>query len=287
MPTAGRRARFVAAVAGLALMAAACDRGDRDTRDAATAPAPVATADTTSSPAAAATPAEVAANNADLQRWLQATYGHAARLDRPWRNGDGRERQVCARGGSPDANTWPSLLAVCTAAGDAGGAATIDFFALERTPTGLRASAQARDVDTGGNAVGLDVDIARFGRERWGFLDHGGFTSQGIVIGWRTLRVFRAGRLEELGTVNTAYDNGGAACDAPDCTVMGISLDAELLFDASDAQAGMYPLRVHRYGFECGQRVDNEVRYEFDAGRFRYPVPEGPPEVVCPPVEAR
>jgi hypothetical protein len=160
----------------------------------------------------------------------------------------------------------------------------VDFFALARSASGVRAQAQARDVESGNNGCAGDVRVVRFGRDRWGFLDHGGVTSQGYVIGWVHLRAFRAGQLEKLASVNTAFDNEGAGCDATDCREAGITLDSDVRFDAADAPADAWPLVVHQSGVECGLNVDRSHRYDFDAARLRYPVPGGPPDVSCPPV---
>ena len=221
-----------------------------------------------------------------LLDFLRGTYGPDARLTQPWRDPEGRERRVCARGGSPDAPAWPSLLAVCASVPDCmgSGPGSVDYFAFALGTSGLRAEAQARAVDSGNNGCAGDVRVVRFGRERWGFLDHGGATSQGYVIGWVALRAFRAGTLEELASVNTAFDNNGAGCDAVDCRDAGISLNSDVRFDPTDAQADAWPLVVHQSGVECGLNVDRSRRYEFDAARFHYPVPEGPPDVSCPPI---
>ena len=277
-------ARAFAAL-GFAVLMAGCRAPEQEAPASDTTPVDDVTRDPVRVESHEDTVAEATANVADLLALLKSIYGHQARLDAPWRDADGRDRQVCARGGSPDADAWPSRLAVCAAADAAGHPVTVDFFELERTPTGLHVSAQQRGVEPGATSPAIDVDIARFGRDRWGFLDHGGLNSEGTLVGWRTLRLFRAGRLEALATVNTTYDNNAADCDAPDCTVAGLSLDAELLFDVGDPDADFYPLIVHRYGFECGLRIDRRKRYPFDAGRFRYPVPEGPPDVACPPTE--
>jgi hypothetical protein len=267
------------------LVLAACGRGD-DTEE----PAPTTTATTPAAATASTqddeTPAVTPRHAADLHAWLRATYGPDARLTQAWTDPDGRARRVCARGGPPDAEAWPSLLAVCAdAPGCFGtGDGAVDFFALARSDSGVRAAASAREVASGANGCAGAVAIARFGRERWGFVHHGGTTSQGYVIGWTWLRTFRAGRLEALAAVNTVFDNNGAACEADDCREVGISINGDVRFDASDPQADAWPLVVHQSGVECFLNVDRTRRYAFDAARFRYPVPDGPPDVVCPPV---
>jgi hypothetical protein len=221
----------------------------------------------------------------NLLAFLRATYGPDARLTQAWTDADGRERHVCARGGPPDADTWPSLLAVCSdvpsCTGD--GAGAIDFFALAGTDAGIRAEAQARAIESGANGCAGDVQVVRFGRERWGFLHSGGVMAQGYLVGWSTVRAFRAGRLEELATVNTTFDNNEADCDADDCREVGISINADLRFDPGDGRADPWDLVVHEAGVECFLNFDRSRRYPFDAARFRYPVPEGPPDVTCPP----
>ncbi len=274
------------ALACLAALAGACGAPD---------PAPPAqpASDAASPRSSASTPARDAAllreatvNTRSLLDFLRATYGPDARLTQAWIDPDGRERRVCTRGGSRDAMMWPSLVAVCASVPDCmgSGPGSVDYYALVRTDSGVRAEAQAREVGSGNNGCAGDVRVVRFGRARWGFLDHGGTTSQGYVIGWVALRSFRAGRLEELATVNTAFDNNGARCDATDCRDAGISLNSDVRFDASDAQADAWPLVVHQSGVECGLNVDRSRRYAFDAARFRYPVPDGPPDVACPPI---
>jgi hypothetical protein len=227
----------------------------------------------------------VQADTRTLLDFLRGTYGPDARIAQPWMDPDGRERRVCARGGSPDAGAWPSLLAVCADVPDCmgSGAGAIDFFALERTDAGVRAAALAREVESGANGCAGEVQVVRFGRERWGFLHSGGVTSQGYLVGWTTLRAFRAGRLQELATVNTTFDNTGAHCDADDCREVGISINADLRFAPGDGRDDAWDLVVHEAGVECFLNFDRSHRYPFDAARFRYPVPEGPPDVTCPP----
>ena len=280
MPRPARRAVTLAGLAALAACGAPDPAPESATGNAAPAPR-IAT------PAREATArGDANANASSLLDFLRATYGPDARLTQPWMDPDGRERRVCTRGGSPDADAWPSLVAVCASVPDCmgSGPGSVDYYALARTASGVRAEAQAREVASGNNGCAGDVRVVRFGRARWGFLDHGGVTSQGYVIGWVALRSFRAGRLEELASVNTAFDNNGARCDAADCRDAGISLNSDVRFDASDAQADAWPLVVHQSGVECGLNVDRSRRYEFDAARFRYPVPDGPPDVACPPV---
>jgi hypothetical protein len=227
-----------------------------------------------------------AADAASLFAFLQATYGHDAKLQGEWTDPDGRRRHVCARGGPRDREPWPSLLAVCADAPDCMGTGNggIDFFALARTDTGVRAEAVAREIESGANGCAGEVTVVRFGRERWGFLHNGGITTQGYLIGWTKLRTFRAGRLEELATVNTTFDNNGAKCDADDCREVGISINADVRFDPGDKDADAWPLVIHQSGVECFLNFERTRRYPFDAARFRYPVPEGPPDVACPPV---
>jgi hypothetical protein len=222
---------------------------------------------------------------ADLLAFLRAIYGPRAQLQGEWADANGRRRHVCARGGPRDREPWPSLLAVCADVPDCmgSGPGSIDFFALAGTASGVRADAQAREVASGANGCAGDVAVVRFGRERWGFLRNGGATSQGYLIAWTTLSTFRAGRLEDLATVNTTFDNNGATCEVEDCREVGMSINSDLRFDASDVQADAWPLVVHQSGVECFLNFDRTRRYAFDAGRFRYPVPDGPPDVVCPP----
>jgi hypothetical protein len=282
MPRPARRAGAFACAAAFALVACgAPDRAAQVAPAAGDAAAPhVAITD------AATTASDATANAASLLDFLRGTYGPDARLTQPWMDADGRERRVCARGGSPDAPAWPSLLAVCASVPHCTGSGPgrVDFFALARTASGVRAEAQARAVESGNNGCAGDVRVVRFGRERWGFLDHGGAASQGYVIGWVALRAFRAGRLEQLASVNSAFDNNGARCDADDCRDAGISLNSDVRFDPADGQADAWPLVVHQSGVECGLNVDRSRRYDFDAARHRYPVPEGPPDVGCPPI---
>jgi hypothetical protein len=232
-----------------------------------------------------AVPGATVTDATDLLAFLQAVYGRGARLQGEWADPDGRRRHVCAQGGPRDRDPWPSLLAVCADVPDCmgDGSGAIDFFALVDTDAGVRADAQAREVESGANGCAGDVSVVRFGRERWGFLNSGGLTSQGYLIGWTTLSTFRAGRLEELATVNTTFDNNGAKCDADDCREVGISINSDLRFDATDPQADAWPLVVHQSGVECFLNFDRSRRYSFDAARFRYPVPEGPPDETCPP----
>jgi hypothetical protein len=178
---------------------------------------------------------------------------------------------------------WPSLLAVCADVPDCRGSGpgAIDFFAFARTDVGIRAEALAREIASGANGCAGDARVVRIGRERWGFLDSGGQASQGYLIGWTTLRTFRAGGLVELATVNTTFDNNGAKCEADDCREVGISINADLRFAPGDGDA--WDLVVHETGVECFLNIDRSQRYAFDAARFRYPVPEGPPDVACPP----
>jgi len=272
----------------LALATTACGSQDR-----AQQPTPHAATDEPAAPAARpvaqatfATPnGEARVDYANLLAFLRATYGPDARLTQAWKDPDGRERHICAQGGSPDATTWPSLLAVCADVPDCvgSGAGAIDFFALAGTDAGIRAQAQAREIESGANGCAGDVQVVHFGREHWGFLHSGGFMAQGVLIGWTTLRAFRAGRLEELATVNTTYDNNEAACDADDCREVGISINADLHFEPGADRADPWDLVVHEAGVECFLNFDRSRRYAFDAARFRYPVPDGPPDVTCPP----
>ena len=284
MPRIARRAWILACAAALALVA--CNAPDPAQRDAPAATAMAPASPATATPENPTRPRDPIADTRSLLDLLRATYGPDARLTQPWTDPDGRERRVCAKGGSPDADAWPSLVAVCTSVPDCmgSGPGSVDYFALARTDSGVRAETQAREVASGNNGCAGDVRVVRFGRARWGFLDHGGTTSQGYVIGWVALRSFRAARLEELATVNTAFDNNGARCDAADCRDAGISLNSDVRFDASDTQADAWPIVVHQSGVECGLNVDRSKRYAFDAARFRYPVPDGPPDVSCPPV---
>lgn len=279
-----RRTGSLACAAALAVVAC----GEPDTAPSATPSSVTATPSTPRATPARdpATPRDAKANTRSLLDFLRGTYGPDARITQPWVDPDGRERRVCARGGSPDAAAWPSLVAVCASVPDCMGTGpgSVDYFALARTASGVRAEAQAREVESGNNGCAGDVRVVRFGRGRWGFLDHGGVTSQGYVIGWVALRSFRAGRLEELASVNTAFDNNGASCDATDCRDAGISLNSDVRFDPADPEADAWPLVVHQSGVECGLNVDRSRRYAFDAARFRYPVPDGPPDVSCPPV---
>jgi hypothetical protein len=288
MPRAAHRAGPFACAAALAL--AACDAPD-PTPQAGRAPQPPRSTTAPAPPAAApvqdaAPPRDATADTRSLLDFLRGTYGPDARITQPWTDADGRERRVCARGGSPEADAWPSLLAVCADVPDCTGtgAGAIDVFALVRTRTGVRAEALAREVESGANGCAGGAAIVRFGRDRWGFLHSGGLTSQGYVFGWTKLRAFRAGRLEELATVNTTFDNVGAQCDADDCREVGISINADLRFAPGDGRDDAWDLVVHESGVECFLNVDRSRRYRFDAARFRYPVPDGPPDVACPPV---
>ena len=283
MPRVVRRA----GLAACALALAACSKAPApraaspavDDEPASPATAPVAQA-------TFATPTgEARVDTANLLAFLRATYGPDARLTQAWTDADGRERHVCAQGGSPDAATWPSLLAVCTDVPDCmgSGSGAIDFFVLTDTQAGIRAEAQAREVESGANGCAGDVQVVHFGREHWGFLHSGGFMAQGVLIGWTMLRAFRAGRFEELATVYTTYDNNEAACDADDCREVGISINADLHFEPGADRAGPWDLVVHEAGVECFLNFDRAHRYAFDAARFRYPVPDGPPDVTCPP----
>jgi hypothetical protein len=280
-----RRAALALTGGLAATLAAACGAPDRaPAMTQPTLPANAATAAAANEGSAA--PAAAARDRADLLAWLRATYGPDARLAGEWTDPDGRRRHVCARGGDRGRAPWPALVAVCADAPEcmAPGDGATDFYAFVRTDTGIRAEMQAREVASGANGCAGEVDVVRFGRERWGFVLHGGTTSQGYVIGWASLRTFRAGRLEELALVNTVFDNNGAACEAEDCREVGISINSDLRFDARDPDADAWPLVVHQSGVECFLNIDRTQHYDFDAARFRYAVPDGPPDVACPPV---
>jgi hypothetical protein len=285
MPRVVRRAGLAVCAMALAACGKPAEPAPHDASGAAhdrTAPphaGPVA-------PANFATPnGEARVDAANLLAFLRATYGPDARLAQAWKDPDGRERHVCAQGGSPEAATWPSLLAVCADVPDCtgSGAGAIDFFALAGTGAGIRAEAQAREVESGANGCAGDVQVVHFGPAHWGFLHSGGFMAQGYLIGWTKLRAFRAGRLEALASVNTTYDNNEADCDADDCREVGISINADLHFEPGADRAGPWDLVVHEAGVECFLNFDRSHRYAFDAARFRYPVPDGPPDVTCPP----
>ncbi|MGH8028995.1 MAG: hypothetical protein ACREO3_03570 [Arenimonas sp.] len=250
--TANSRLRFAAYGLAIALLAA-CSRGE---------PTPKGNED------------------APIGPYLVGIYGPTATPKGTWTDGadDARmERSVCAFGPMAGDTLGRRLLAVCATPLDAGHATPglIDFHELKPAPDGWHPVEIARDQEFGNDGNPGTVSLVRLGRNRGGFVVEETWIGQGFVLGSRSLLEFRGGTLATLATLRTDLDNQGTLdCDdAGACNGDLVSLQFDQHLDASEIDADAYPLRVHEHGTECGQAVDRQHRFAFEAGTGRYSIP--------------
>lgn len=256
------------------------------------------TAPTPAAPATDATPASAAPSAAPVApsgaaatpdmgdvglRALRRLYGADARLDGPWTGvpvdaavrlpneaAGAVTREVCARG--PGASARETLLAVCGRMADFGHVTpgVVDLLVVGNDAVPNAVGLSLRDIGSMGDPG--DVTYHRFGATLGGFEVDSGFTNMGETSGTRRIFLPRNGRFEEAAWMRSAIERGtgctGTACDT------AMDVEFTLRIDTLDPAAAVYPLQVSEDGRECGQPVARRHTLPFDAGTFRYVVPE-------------
>ncbi|MEA9557539.1 hypothetical protein VC273_17030 [Xanthomonas nasturtii] len=245
-------------------------------------------------PAAAAAPTPAAAATTQLSRterldgFLRTRYGAKAGLAAQWSgeaDGFKADSQVCAEQPVVVGEQVQQLLAVCHSLSDGGhgNPGLIDFFVLRSDGDSFKVVAEKLSDTFGSDGNPGSVDVLRLGSDFYGFIVHSFWMGQGLMLESQDLVVPGPKGLVGAGSLRAHIDNsGGLDCDdqarEPDqtqaqCMAEAFDVDFTLDVDSSNAQARIWPLRIHEHGSDCGQTLDTTHVFALDPKTWTYPFP--------------
>jgi hypothetical protein len=184
-------------------------------------------------------------------------------------------RTICADSGREAYG--PRMIAVCTSFNEAGHVTPglVDLWLLldPRSGRPARVGASKRGIATGGFGTPGEVGFFAVGPARTAFALDSGYSNMGWSSSIRTLYFAENDRFDELLSVGTLLDNGGACDPSEDkaCRERSISIECTLRANTAKVDGGYYALRIEAKGQRGGKPLKASIPIPRKSGAYAPP----------------